>query len=33
MNKNQNKRFSMEKESDIKDWERLHSNEVGEKYK
>ena len=31
MNKNQNKRFSMEKESDIKAWEGLHSNEVGEK--
>ena len=30
MNKNQNKRFSMEKESDIKAWESLHSNEVGE---
>ena len=33
MNKNQNKRFSMEKESDIKAWESLHSNEVGEKFK
>ena len=33
MNKNQNKRFSMEKESDIKAWESLHSNELGEKFK
>ena len=33
MNKNQNKHFSMEKESDIKAWESLHSNEVGEKFK
>ena len=33
MNKNQNKRFSMEKESDIKARESLHSNEVGEKFK
>lgn len=33
MNKNQNKHFSMEKESDIKAWESLHSNKVGEKFK
>ena len=33
MNKNQNKHFSMEKESDIKAWESLHSNEIGEKFK
>lgn len=33
MNKNQNIRFNMEKESDIKAWESLHSNEVGEKFK
>lgn len=33
MNKNQNKRFSMEKESDIKAWESLHSNDVGERFK
>ena len=33
MNKNQNIRFNMEKESDIKAWESLHSNEIGEKFK
>ena len=33
MNKNQNIRFNMEKESDIMAWESLHSNEVGEKFK
>ena len=33
MNKNQNIRFNMEKESDIKAWESLYSNEVGEKFK
>lgn len=33
MNKNQNIRFNMVKESDIKAWESLHSNEVGEKFK
>lgn len=33
MNKNQNIRFNMDKESDIKAWKSLHSNEVGEKFK
>lgn len=33
MNKNQNIRFNMEKESDIMAWESLHSNELGEKFK
>lgn len=30
MNKNQNIRFNMDKESDIKEWESLHSKDVGE---
>lgn len=33
MNKNQNKRFSMEKESDIMAWESLHIKDVGERFK
>lgn len=33
MNKNQNIRFNIDKESDIMAWESLHSNEVGEKFK
>ena len=31
MNKNQNIRFNMDKESDIMAWESLHSKDVGGK--
>lgn len=30
MNKNQNIRFNMDKESDIMAWESIHSKDVGE---
>ena len=33
MNKNQNIRFNMDKESDIMAWESLHSKDVGERFK
>ena len=33
MNKNQNIRFNMDKESDIMAWEGLHSKDVGERFK
>lgn len=33
MNKNQNIRFNMDKESDIKAWESLHSKDVWERFK
>ena len=33
MNKNQNIRFNMDKESDIMAWESLHSKDVWERFK
>jgi hypothetical protein len=33
MNKNQNIRFNIDKESDIMAWESLHSKDVGERFK
>ena len=33
MNKNQNIRFNMDKESDIMAWESRHSKDVGERFK
>ena len=33
MNKNQNIRFNMDKESDIMAWESLYSKNVGERFK
>lgn len=33
MNKNQNIRFNMDKESDIMAWESIHSKDVGERFK
>ena len=33
MNKNQNIRFNMEKESDIMAWESFHIKDVGERFK
>lgn len=33
MNKNQNIRFNMDKESDIMAWESLHGKDVGERFK